>query len=326
MDTLNINHILVPIDFSESSLNALDTAVSMAKRQGSKLTLLHVINENLLSYHHSDIMPIAASVPLIETMCDEAQNMLGDIADKVVKEHGIEAHTHTSRGYVPSEICKAVERLGSDLVVMGTHGASGLREFFMGTNAFAVVKHATCPVLTVPTNGKWESFSRILFPVRDTPGALEKYDFLRKIIRRNKATIYVLGLPEAGSATSENWVDKNIRKIKSKLQDDEVECLAQLLQPTEQIAQEVLKTVETAQTDLIAITATLDYGIRDFFVGPYTQQIVNHARVPVLSIRPAQVLADAQKTLEIIRADQGSMWPNAGLPLRTALQLHTYIR
>jgi len=326
MGTLDINHILVPLDFSESSLNALYTALAMAKRQGAKLTLLHVVNESLLSYHHSDIMPLASAVPLIETMCDEAQDMLREIANNAAKEHGIEAQTQTTRGFVPSEICKVVERLGSDLVVMGTHGASGLREFFMGTNAFAVVKHAPCPVLTVPTNGKWESFSKILFPVRDTPGALEKYEFLRKIIRKNNATLHVLGLPDAGNSSSEGWVEKSIQKFKRKLRDDDVECLAQMLQPTEQIAQQVMKTAKTAQSDLIAITATLDYGIRDFFVGPYTQQIVNHARVPVLSIRPSQVLDDAQKTLQIMRADHGPMWPNAGLPLRTSLPLNTDMR
>ncbi len=324
MDTLTIRHILVPIDFSAASLNALDTAVAMTKRHAAKLTLLHVVNESILSYHHADVLPITSAIPMIEMMRDEAQEMLRQITDDVIEQHGIEVQGETTQGFVPSEICKSAERFGADLVVMGTHGASGFREFFMGTNAYAVVKHAPCPVLTVPPNGKWESFSRILFPVRDTPGALEKYDFLRKIIRQNKAVLHVLGIPDTNSPSSENWVEKSILKLKDKLRDDEVECQTQHLKPTEQVAKEVLHLAQ--KTDLIAITATLDYGIRDFFVGPYTQQIVNHAQVPVLSIRPAKLPADAQKTVQIIRADYGPMLLSQGLPLRTSLRLNVETR
>ncbi|MCC6279653.1 MAG: universal stress protein [Saprospiraceae bacterium] len=319
MDALNIKHILVPIDFSVTSLNAMDTAVAMTKRHEAKLTLLHIVNKSILSYHHADVLPIASAVPMIEMMRDEAKEMLSQITDKVAAQHGIGVQGEITQGFVSSEICKSAERLGADLVVMGTHGASGFREFFIGTNSFAVVKHAPCPVLTVPPNGKWESFSKILFPVRDTPGALEKYDFLRKIIRQNKAVLHVLGISDTGSTSSEDWVEKKIQKLKSKLRDDDVECLTQLLKPTEQVAEEVLHTAKTKQMDLIAITATLDYGIRDFFVGPYTQQIVNHAKVPVLSIRPVKLPDSEQKTVQIMQADYGPMLPNAAFLLRTSL-------
>ncbi|HRI58947.1 MAG TPA: universal stress protein [Saprospiraceae bacterium] len=326
MDALNIKHILVPIDFSAASLNAMDTAVAMTKRHDAKLTLLHVVNESILSYHHADVLPIASAVPIVEMMRNEAKEMLGQIKDKVTDKHGIEVQGETTQGFVSSEICKSAERLGADLVVMGTHGASGFREFFMGTNAYAVVKHAPCPVLTVPPNGKWESFSKILFPVRDTPGALEKYDFLRKIIRQNNAVLHLLGIPDTSIASSENWVEKNIQKLKGMLRDDNVECLTQLLKPTERVAEEVLYTAKMEQTDLIAITATLDFNIRDFFIGPYTQQIVNHARVPVLSIRPAKLPDTAQKTVQIMRTDYGPMLPGLNLPLRTSLHLNVEMR
>lgn len=266
-------------------MNALDTALAMAKRQGAALTLLHVVNESIL-IHQSEMLPLAPDVILTEMLRDDAREMLQKIIEKVALEHAVEIKSETVQGFVSPEICKSAERLQADLVVMGSHGASGFRAFFIGTNAYSVVKHANCPVLTVPPSGKWESFSSILFPVRDTPGALEKYDFLRKIIRRNKAVLRVVGLPDPDRQSSENWVEEQIEELKIKLREDDVECHTQLLRPTEKVAEEVLFISATSKIDLIAITATLDYGIRDFFIGPYTQQIVHHAKVPILSIRP----------------------------------------
>ncbi len=312
MDTLQINNILVPIDFSEASLNALDTAAAMAKRHDARLTLLHVINENLLSYGHFEVLPITS--PVLEIMHDEAKDTVTQIAAGVKDKYGIEVICDTTHGFVPPEICKYAEKASADLMVMGTHGASGFREFFIGTNAFAVVKHAPCPVLTVPPNRKWESFSNILFPVRNTVGALEKYAFLRKIIRCNNATLLVLGLPETSRPDSKNWVDDNVRRLKSDLSYDGVIWRTEILEATDRAASEVLETAAREETDLIAITASLDYDIRDFFIGPYTQQIVNHAKVPVLSIRPAPLPNDARQALQTIRADYGPAVPGLSLP------------
>ncbi len=321
MNSLNIKHILVPIDFSPASLNAMDTAVAMAKRQGAKLTLLHVVNESFLAYHH-EVLPITTIMPLIETMHEEAQSMLSQLTEQLVKEQGIEITGEIVQGAVSVEICKFAEKHTAEMIVMGTHGTSGFREFFLGSNAYVVIRHALCPVLTVPPTGKWTSFSKILFPVRDTPGPLDKYDFLRKIIRnnQNKTVLYVLGLPNPNRTTSESWVEERIFQLNSRLSDDAVECVTQLLQPTKRVAEEVLHTADVQKSELIAITATLDYGIRDFFVGPYTQQIVHHAKVPVLSIRPVQSLH--QNFEQAMRSDYNPTLPNRWVPVARAAHSH----
>lgn len=87
-----------------------------------------------------------------------------------------------------------------------------------------------------------------------------------------------------------------------------------MLEATDRAASEVLETAAREETDLIAITASLDYDIRDFFIGPYTQQIVNHAKVPVLSIRPAPLPNDARQAIQTIRADYGPAVPGLSLP------------
>ncbi len=313
MNSWNVKHILVPIDFSPASLNAMETAIALAKHQGAKLTLLHVVNESFLAYHH-EVVPVSTTFPMIETIHEEARNMLSQLTEKLVAEQDLEITGEVVQGAVPAEICKFAEKHAAEMIVMGTHGTSGFREFFLGTNAYVVIRHAFCPVLTVPPTGKWTSFSKILFPVRDTPGALDKYDFLRKIIRRNQnqVVLYVLGLPSPNRPASKNWVEESILHLSSRLRDDEVECITQLLQPSKQVAEAVLYTADVRQIDLIAITATLDQGIRDFFIGPYTQQIVHHAKVPVLSIRPVQRLD--HDLGQAMRSDYAPPLPDTWVP------------
>lgn len=311
MDILKISHILIPTDFSPASINAIDTAIALAKRQNAAITLLHVVNEGLLSYGHFDTIPI--TTPVLQTMRDDSGDMLDQLVAKFVEQHGIEIKGETVSGLVSSAICKAAEKFGADLIVMGTHGATGFREFFIGTNAYAVVKHAPCPVLTVPPHQQWNVFSKILFPVRNNTNALGKYSFLRKIIRHNKAVLHFLGLPDADRPDDSDWLEKNIQPLTRELLEDEVTSVTQILNSSDRAAADVLEIADSQDIDLIAITANIDRDIRDFFIGPYSQQIVNHAKVPVLSIRPTPLPADTIKVVQNMRQDYGSFVPNLAL-------------
>lgn len=313
MQSTTIKHLLVPIDFSHSALNALNTALGMAKRHSAKITLLHVVNDGLFAYQHSDIIPLTAPTPILDALRMEAQERLKQIIEAIPteKKQDLTLEYQTALGFVASEVCKVAQNIHADIVVMGTHGTSGFRAFFMGSNAYAVIKHSNCPVLTIPTSGVWDSFSKILFPIRDTPDALQKYDFLRRIIRRNKATLYVIGIPNAQRAHAQDWVAKQVAQLSNTLADDEVMCEAHIISPSDHVVEDVLKAGMDQNVDLIAITATLDFGIQEFFIGPYTQQMVNHAKIPVLSIRPSNLLGMAENAAVLLRADMG---PQPSMP------------
>ncbi|MBK8291445.1 MAG: universal stress protein [Flammeovirgaceae bacterium] len=75
--------------------------------------------------------------------------------------------------------------------------------------------------------------------------------------------------------------------VRNKIMEDDVNCDSEV-HFCENVARQVLAIANDKKPDLIVITATLDSSIRDFFLGPYTQDIVNHAAFPVFSIRPEQ--------------------------------------
>lgn len=298
MNSDQIKHLLVPLDFSEASLNALESAVHIAKRQDLNITLIHVIPYGSLIQSGYESIPVAPIV--LENVKKSVKEKLILVAEDILKKYQLGVNTIISTGAVAIEITRVASQMQAEMIVMGTHGASGLREFFLGTNAYDVIKLATCPVLTIPPNQKWTGFSRILFPIRDVPNALDKYLYLRKIIRKNESKLIVLGIVKSPAATSIQAIQHSINYLDLELKKDGVKAILKI-GTSSKPAEQVLRFAKQEAIDLIAITADFDYKVADFFIGPFTQQIVNHANVPVVSIRPGVMGAEEAEAKKLMQ-------------------------
>jgi nucleotide-binding universal stress UspA family protein len=289
----NIKAILFPTDFSDLSENAMLTAIAVCKRHSATLHLLHVLD---LPFHSAVSLahPLHQTVQSSEAAVTEA---LTTLAAFVQTQHGISPEIHLVSGSPVQLIAEKAESLDCGLIIMGTHGASGFREFFMGTTAYAVIKNSIVPVLTVPGGKVRHEFRKIIFPVRATSGILEKYDFSFPIIRENDSKVVIVCLSKPGESFEHNYLEEKLRQLTWKMQESAVPFTIQL-RKCDHYAQEVLKVAKNENADLIIINATLDYKWSRFFIGPYTQQVVNHAAIPVLSIRETGNDADVEGVKE----------------------------
>lgn len=146
-----INKILVPIDFSIHSKNALNYAVKLAHIYQSGLQLLHVVEEKIhpsfyLSGKNSifDFMPdiISMSTDYIQKMLQETQGAR------------LQNEIHIVEGNPARDIIKFAEENETDLIVIATHGLTALEHFFLGSVTEKVVRRVSCPVFTVKSFGK----------------------------------------------------------------------------------------------------------------------------------------------------------------------------
>jgi hypothetical protein len=183
---------------------------------------------------------------------------------------------------------------------MGTHGTSGLREFFIGSEAFRVVKNAICPVLTVPGNWEKTDFEKVLLPIRLKPGAFEKYFFSRPIIEKNNSEIFLLGLTDKKKPAEIKDLAIFMDALKIQLRDDDVEFHS-AFSPCINFSDKVIDVAKDFNADLIVLTANLDYDFKANFVGPFAQQVINHSRLPVLSVKPANNQIDAQIQKDLVQ-------------------------
>ena len=142
---MDINRILCPTDFSKTAQKGLEYAVSLASFHDAEIVLLHVVNQ----LHGFDNFQIVALTPqeIAEGMEKRAYETLGNLADQV--EGSVRIEKAVRHGKASVEIAKAADEIGADLVVMGSHGRSGLSHVLIGSVAEAVVRHVTCPVLIV---------------------------------------------------------------------------------------------------------------------------------------------------------------------------------
>jgi nucleotide-binding universal stress UspA family protein len=297
MENIAINTILVPVDYSETSLNALEYAAKMTQVYQANLHIIHVIDPDI----YLTFSPNGIELDLTqETIVEREEKKLQALADDILTQYQISVSHKCVTGNVVNLINEEATNIQCDLIIMGTHGLSGIKSFFMGTNAYDVSKKAICPVLTVPDNKKWIHLKRILFPIRSVPNALEKYTFARKIIGKYNAELIVLALLDDDSTHKTGYLDVELKALYQQLQTDNINSYS-IFTYTDSVAYTALRKAEELAVDLMIITADFDTSIESFFTGPYTQQVLNHANVPVLSIKPKShpVIHDTIKTPNI---------------------------
>jgi universal stress protein A len=139
-----IKHILVPLDFSTPSEKALEYAVSLAKQFGAKLTLLNVVEP--IATPDFAYFPLAMEN---DKVMAQAKQELERVRAKVGIDKRLVEKILVRNGAAYREITNAAKTLKVDLIVISTHGYSGLAHVFMGSTAERVVRHAECPVLVV---------------------------------------------------------------------------------------------------------------------------------------------------------------------------------
>jgi nucleotide-binding universal stress UspA family protein len=164
MKTLNIQNIVVPIDFSKMSVEAIQTARHLGRRFGASIHLAHVRQ----SIYAGDF--VAPAFVTYEQVGE--QTALKELKE-VASECGVSSATCDVLSGAPpyDEICRLAKTIPADLVVMPTHGRTGLKHVFLGSTAERIVQHSSCPVLvtrgkTVKSrNGSQAGMKTILVPV-----------------------------------------------------------------------------------------------------------------------------------------------------------------
>jgi nucleotide-binding universal stress UspA family protein len=142
-----LHRILVPTDFSKSSDNALRYAVAFAEKFGAEIHLLHVV-QDLALFIPEAVMAIPPPAPPVEQFIAAARAAL-ERAIGGLNCPGLTVHPEVAEGVPSEEILRLARQRDVDLIVMGTHGHTGLAHILLGSVCEKVVRRAPCPVLTV---------------------------------------------------------------------------------------------------------------------------------------------------------------------------------
>ena len=144
----HFSKILYATDYSKASARALDEAVALAKQNRAELLVLHVIDAVPPYVAGEDIGGADLYMKLEETTKQEAETSMKKLMEKLRKLK-VNAKSLLLRGTAHEQIVRAAKSRRANLIVIGTHGRTGLSKLLMGSVANQVVSRAPCPVLTV---------------------------------------------------------------------------------------------------------------------------------------------------------------------------------
>lgn len=147
------DRILVPLDGSEHSLRALENAIQIAKKFGSKINLIHIYSIVVPSVSPIFLSESAALAPEIATELGDAKRKVGeDIlteSERRVNTEGIQVEKLLVEGHVVEKILETANKGGFNLIAMGARGLGRMKEVLLGSVSHSIVRHAKCPVLVV---------------------------------------------------------------------------------------------------------------------------------------------------------------------------------
>ena len=140
-----VQHVLVPIDFSTTAGRALTYAIALAQQFHARLTLLHVLDLTPVTMEDMTAGVVATYLDDLET---DAQHLLQASRERV-QGAGLQGESLLVQGTPTQTIVDTAGEQGVDLIIMGTHGRTGLAHVFLGSVAEHVVRQGPCPVLVV---------------------------------------------------------------------------------------------------------------------------------------------------------------------------------
>ncbi len=186
---LNINRILFPTDFSETSKKALPYALEIAKRTKAKLSLVHTIEEPY------DFSPLLEEY--IRQVRRKVETLFHDLLDEIQEDEAykdLEIETRILNGRVAFALKEEADALEADLIVMGTTGASGLSKVLFGSKTTEVILQSDIPILAVPQNSRYKGLDHITFLTDYNEGdlkALEKTSELGKLFNSELSVLHI---------------------------------------------------------------------------------------------------------------------------------------
>lgn len=279
-----IKRILVPTDFSKTAQLAIEHAALLARLFKADLYILHSIEVMETIYSIENPAIILNDLKEVEKTASEELNK---IASKLKKQHAISVKTICTRGKCYFEILQAVKDQNIDIVVMGTHGAGGFDEYFIGSNAHKTVTMCPCPVMTIQTISKKTGFTNIVLPIDDSFHSRQKVDLTIAIANRYGSKIHILGLQGKAGDTDPKKFRIKLDSVEKAVKKAGLPYLIKISKG-DNLAVTAMNYSKKVKADLIVVLADHESEMSGSFLGAFSKQIINHSRIPVLSIKPIE--------------------------------------
>lgn len=281
----NRKKILVPIDFSEKSLLALEQTNIVAKTLNVEIVLLYVHEPTgIFSKMFSD----QDENPLIENI----QKRLNEFAAEANHKSGGFVSTMVAKGRASTKITEIAQMINAGFIVMGTNSEDQFNETIGGTT-HRVVRRAACPVITLNQAHHFNGIRSILLPLDLSLETRQKVSNAIEMARYFKSKIHVVSV--LWSKNDEQVVFKlnaQLNQVVNFISEKGIDCKAELIEAKKEsshIPEIISYAHEQDDIDLIMIMTQPENSFIEFFMDSDAQDVIRYSKIPVMSIVPREV-------------------------------------
>jgi nucleotide-binding universal stress UspA family protein len=270
-----MKNFIVPIDFSEESINGLEMAVLFSQKKEINIQMVYVIT-SVSDYHPSTI--------------SEEHKFAEKRFSKLMQEYEPKLGNNSKlrfiikQGKVYKEIIGQVNSYKDAIVSASTHGASGFEELFAGSNALKIMAATHSPVLSIRQSPVPKKIKKIILPIKLLADTRQKLPIAADVAKLFDAEIHVLGISFSKSKRDIDRIESYSRQSIGYLKHRKVEHTYHLV-TGDSLPTLTLNYAEAVNGDLIVMMSSAIDKWNVFF-GSYAQQMLNRSRLPILSIKP----------------------------------------
>lgn len=278
----SIKNILVPINFSASASDVIETGIAMCKRHNAVLHLLQVIRQTGFPY------PSGKNALLVDLRLKNRQvnqEALELKARRISEVHNINCYYHIIDGPFASTVASIAADFYCDIILLERSPSSLLAKLFKTNSAYEVVERAGCPVLIIPGYCQKIRFDSILFPVTPSQTIVNKLEKSLPIIQKNNSKVTLFGSTSGKNDYFECQLVNNLTILLKSTIALTNDCVETEMNPTRQTAKKIIEKGTEKNADLIVISASIRKGLKYLLTQSYTEKMVNNSPIPVLSVK-----------------------------------------
>lgn len=269
-----MNRVVVGFDFSSGSAYAVDLAIDVANRWQSDIRLVYVKEK------HEDEAPIRAEIE--RRNAGVAHLLKGIKLEYVLRE-----------GTPPEQLAAQVKEDNASLLIVGTHGMSGMKRNILGRNSCRIIELSPAPVLIVREDFNFnKDLETIVVPIDSSDDTRQKAAEAAMFARTFGSTIHLLGLYTSSFTDVRRTVNNYVAMVSRHFEKMGVNYQTKFIEVEKNVTLTTLDYANEIKADLIVIMTEQEKTLSSPFMGTYAQQMVSQSTIPVLSVRPRQVLAN----------------------------------
>ncbi|MCY7361884.1 MAG: universal stress protein [Ignavibacteria bacterium] len=278
-----MKNILFPTDFSPNSENALNYAIEIAGKIKGNLILFHAYSVQLIDPN----MPAEIYLSAYQEEEKSSKESLEELSKRIIDSNKDESGNNlfttdaiVTQGLVTDEVLSVSEDFKIDIIIMGTHGASGITELILGSNTASIIEKSHVPVLAIPQNAVNNGISNIVYAYDDIKSGLPSFHKLLEFANIYNSEITLLHIIDTNANTEEH----NKREFEKIKQTSGYDKLKLELIKEENVLEGINEYINNNDTDVIAMAIKKRSLLDKIFNRSLTKKMAYHTKIPLLAL------------------------------------------